>query len=98
MGSCPETGWKGESVIRSEDVMLMTALCVPRYPKSIPAVAAWLDSLLAPSTGIVQAFPSSDLYKVSSSTQPVSRWTASTQIPSDSRSGIELTSLAKQSQ
>lgn len=85
MGSGLEIGWKSESFIRSEDVMLMTALCVPRYPKSVPAVAAWLDSLLAPSTGIIQAFPSSDLHKVSSSTYPVSRWTASTQIYSDSR-------------
>ena len=67
MGSGLEIGWKGESFIRSEDVMLMTALCVPRYPKSIPAVAAWLDSLLASPTGIIQAFPSSDLYKVSPS-------------------------------
>jgi hypothetical protein len=40
-------------------------MCVPRNPKSVSAIAARLDSLLATTTSFSQTFPSSHLHQVS---------------------------------
>jgi len=53
----------------------MAALCVPGNSELVPATLVGLDSLLASSTGIFQAFPSSYLYRVSPNTSLFGRWT-----------------------
>ena len=55
--------------------ILMAALCVPGNSELVPAAFVGLDSLLASSTSIIQAFPTSYLYKVSPSISSFNRWT-----------------------
>ena len=53
----------------------MSALCVPGDSELVPATLVGLDSLLASSTSIIQAFPSSYLHRVSPSISPYGRRT-----------------------
>jgi len=53
----------------------MAALCVPGNSELVPAAVVGLDSLLASSTSIIQAFPTSYLYRVSPSISPFGRCT-----------------------
>jgi hypothetical protein len=53
--------------------ILMVALCIPRNSELVPTAFVGLDSLLASSTSIIQAFPTSYLYRVSPSISSFSR-------------------------
>jgi hypothetical protein len=55
--------------------ILMVALCIPRNSELVPTAFVGLDSLLASSTSIIQAFPTSYLYRVSPSISSFGRWT-----------------------
>jgi len=58
-----------------EGVILTAALCVPGNPELVSAALVGLDSLLASPTGILQAFSSSNLYRVSPSISAYGRRT-----------------------